>query len=100
MMSPDGKLWTFDIRKNVNWTTGDDFTAEDAKFSIERYISDDAKSPWAPGNRQTVDHIETPDMYTVLVYAKDPPYLFYPDSCTGTWMISKNYFDKVGQDTL
>ena len=100
MMSPDGKLWTFDIRKNVKWTTGDDFTAEDAKFSIERYISDDAKSPWAPGNRQTVDHVEAADTYTLKIYAKDPPYVFYPDVLTGTLMTSKTYFDKVGLDTF
>ncbi len=99
-MSPDGKLWTFNLRKGVKWTNGDDFTSDDVSFSIQRYISDDAKSAWSPLQRQTVDHIETPDPNTVLVYAKDPPYVFYPDALTGLWIIPKNYFEKVGLDTF
>jgi peptide/nickel transport system substrate-binding protein len=99
-MSPDGKLWTFNLRKGVKWSNGDDFTSEDVKFSIERYVSDASKSPWSPLHRQTVDRIETPDKSTVLVYAKDPPYVFYPDAVQGTAMIHKAYFDKVGLDTF
>jgi len=34
--------------------------------------------------------------YTVLVYAKDPPYVVYIDAVQGTGIMSKNYFDKVG----
>jgi len=51
-------------------------------------------------HRQTVDRIETPDKYTVLVYSKDPPYLFYPDAVQGTFIIHKDYFEKVGVDTF
>ena len=83
-MSPDGKLWTFNLRKGVKWSNGDEFTSDDVKFSFERYISDASKSAWSPLHRQTVDHIETPDKYTVQVYAKDPPYVFYPDAVQGT----------------
>ena len=97
-MSADGKLWTFNIRKGVKWTNGDELTADDAKFTIERYISDAAKSPWSPSSRQTVDHIELPDRYTLQIYAKDPPYVFYPDALTGTLIVSRKYFDSVGSD--
>ena len=83
-MSPDGKLWTFNLRKGVKWSNGDEFTSDDVKFNIERYVSDASPSAWSPLHRQTVDHVETPDKYTVLVYAKDPPYMFYPDAIQGT----------------
>src|SRR5579871_3595121 len=99
-MSPDGRLWTFNLRKGVKWSNGDDLTSDDVKFSFERFISDESKSPWSPLHRQTVDHIDTPDPYTVLVYAKDPPYVFYPDAVQGTAIIPKKYFEKVGADTF
>jgi peptide/nickel transport system substrate-binding protein len=95
-MSKDGRLWTFKLRKNVKFSNGDDFTSADAKFSIERFVSDQSKSAWSPMHRQTVDHVETPDAYTVQVSAKSPPYVFYADAIAGTTMISKNYFEKVG----
>jgi peptide/nickel transport system substrate-binding protein len=99
-MGADGKLWTINLRQNVKWTNGDEFTSADVKFSLERYISPEAKNPWSPSNRQTIDHIETPDKYTVNIYAKDPVYVFYPDALTGTLMHPKNYFEKVGLETF
>lgn len=99
-MSPDGKVWTFNLRKGVKWSNGDDLTSDDVKFSFQRFISDESKSPWSPLHRQTVDHIETPDPNTVMVYAKDPPYVFYPDAVQGTAIIPKKYFEQVGLDTF
>ena len=99
-MSPDGLTWTFNVRKGVEFTNGDDLTAEDVKFSIERYNSDAATSAWSPMHRQTVDSVEAVDAYTVRVHAKNPPYVFYPDAIAGTWIHPKKYFDQVGLDTF
>ena len=99
-MSPDGRLWTFNLRKGVKWSNGDEFTSDDVKFNIERYLSDASPSAWSPLHRQTVDHVEAPDKYTILVYAKDPPYMFYPDAIQGSLLIPKNYFEQVGSDAF
>src|SRR5215831_18585650 len=99
-MSEDGRQWTFNLRKGVKWTNGDDFTSADVKFSIERFVSDAAKSAWSPMHRQTVDQVETPDDYTVRVQAKAPPYVFYEDAVAGTAMINKKYFEKLGVDAF
>src|SRR5207237_6245777 len=58
------------------------------------------KSSWSPLHRQTVEHIETPDKYTLQVYAKDPPYVFYPDAVQGTAIVSKKYFEQVGPEAF
>jgi peptide/nickel transport system substrate-binding protein len=99
-MSQDGKVWTFTLRKGLKWHNGDEVTSDDIKYTFETYIADTTKSAWSPLHRQTVDHIETPDKYTALVYAKDPPYVFYPDAVYGTMLLPKNYIDKVGWDTF
>ncbi len=98
-MSPDGKVWTFNLRPGVKWQNGDDFTSADVKFSLERYISPDSQSAWAPMQRNTVDRIETPDNYTVVVDAKAVN-VFYGDFIVGALMTPKNYFEQVGADTF
>jgi peptide/nickel transport system substrate-binding protein len=99
-MSPDGLTWTFRIRQGVKWSNGEELTADDVKFSIERYVSDASTSAWSPMHRQTVDQVEAADTYTVKVHAKSPPYLFYPDAIAGTWIHPKKYFEQVGLDTF
>ncbi|MBV9894913.1 MAG: ABC transporter substrate-binding protein [Chloroflexi bacterium] len=99
-MSPDGLTWTFNIRKGVTFTNGDELTSDDVKFSIERYVSDASTSAWSPMHRQTVNQVDAVDKYTVKVQSKNPPYLFYPDAIAGTWIHPKKYFDQVGLDTF
>ena len=43
-VSDDGKVFTFKIRPGIKFVSGNELTAEDAEFSIERYVSLD-KSP-------------------------------------------------------
>lgn len=39
-IAPDGLSWTFHVRKGVKFHNGDDLTADDVKFSLERYTTD------------------------------------------------------------
>jgi peptide/nickel transport system substrate-binding protein len=97
-MSSDGLLWTFNLRKGVKWHNGDPFTSADVKFSLERFISPDAKNPWSPMQRQSIDHIEIPDDYTVKVFVKTP-YVFYAEALTGAQITPKKYFESVDLKT-
>lgn len=72
--SADFKTITFSIRKGVKWhnlppVSGRDFTADDAAFSLRRYMEADSS---ASGNYAQVESIEAPDRYTVIVKLKDP----------------------------
>ncbi|MER3448918.1 MAG: hypothetical protein C4315_03790 [Chloroflexota bacterium] len=72
-VSPDGKVYTFYLRRGVKFHHGKAFKAEDVKASFERII-------WPPQGVislrrdvfSAVDGIETPDDYTVKFILKRP----------------------------
>jgi peptide/nickel transport system substrate-binding protein len=79
-VSPDGREWTFFLRKNVKFHDGTPFNSEAVRFSIERQMP-----PQRPDNIAyasftfgMVDKILTPDPYTVKFLLKYPyaPFLY------------------------
>jgi len=64
---PDGKLYTFKLRKGVKFHDGEAFDASDVKFSFER-----AKAPGSTNKAKkavfdNISRIDTPDASTVIV---------------------------------
>ncbi len=95
--SPDGRVYEFVLRKGIRFHNGDPVTAEDVKFSFERY-----KGIYARNLRERVAAVETPDPGRVRFRLKQP----WPDFMTyyGTittgagWIVPKKYVEKVGED--
>ncbi|UOD34780.1 peptide-binding protein [Deferribacteraceae bacterium V6Fe1] len=68
-VSEDKKVITFNLKKGIKWHDGTPFTSEDVKFTYELIVDD--KTPTAyDSDFRIVDHIETPDNYTVKVFYK------------------------------
>jgi peptide/nickel transport system substrate-binding protein len=64
---PDGKVYTFKLKKGVKFHDGEPFSAADVKFSFER-----AKAPGSTNKAKkavfdNISRIDTPDPATVLV---------------------------------
>ena len=72
-VSPDGLVYEFVLRKGVRFHNGDPVTAEDAKFSFERYRGVSAKTL-----KDKVAAVETPDPGRVRFRLKQP----WPDFMT------------------
>ena len=45
-ISPDGKIYTFYLRKMIRFHHGEELTAEDVKFPLERLLDKDTNSPY------------------------------------------------------
>ncbi len=67
-IAADGRSWTYTVHKGIKFHNGEDLTADDVKFSLERYIAKDAIYAEL---RDIVERIEKVDDYTVRVYTKD-----------------------------
>src|SRR5712671_1547376 len=70
-LSPDGKLYTFKLRDDVQFCSGKKFTAADVIYSFKRLKDPDTKAPfaWRAGN---IKELRTPDPYTVEYELNEP----------------------------
>jgi peptide/nickel transport system substrate-binding protein len=73
-ISPDGKVYTFNLRKGVKFHDGSDLTSEAVKLSLERIVKVNKGPAWMFVDLW--DKIETPDPLTVVVTLKKPDATF------------------------
>ena len=95
--SKDGLAYDFVLRKGVRFHNGDPVTAEDVKFSFERY-----KGGGASTLKARVAGVDVVDPLRVRIRLKQPwPdfMTFYATPATGAaWIVPKKYVEKVGAD--
>jgi peptide/nickel transport system substrate-binding protein len=95
--APDGLSYEFVLRKGVKFHNGDPVTAEDVKFSFERY-----RGAAAASFKKRVVAVDVLDMYRVRFRLKQPwPdfMTFYGTPATGAgWIVPKKYVEKVGEE--
>ena len=68
-ISDDGLTYTFTLRPNVQFHSGNTMTAEDVRFSFERLRNLKDNPSWL---MDTVDHIEVVDDQTVKIVLTEP----------------------------
>ena len=95
--SKDGLSYDFKLRKGVKFHNGDPVTADDVKFTFERYRGASAK---LLKDRVKEVQVVAPDHVRVVLKAPWPDFMaFYGTSATGAaWIVPKKYIEKVGED--
>ncbi|MEM4488894.1 MAG: ABC transporter substrate-binding protein [Desulfurococcaceae archaeon] len=95
-ISKDGLTITFHLRKNITWSDGQPFTAQDVKVTYEGMLNPATGIP-ALADLKEIERIETPDNYTVVFHLKEPNALILAalgGYCTGG-IVPAHIFGKV-----
>jgi len=96
-VSPDGLVYEFVLRRGVRFHDGEPVTAEDVKFSFERY-----RGILSRALKERVAAVEIPDPGRVRFRLKQPwPdfMTYYGTRATGAgWIVPKKYVERVGDD--
>ncbi|HEX9557243.1 MAG TPA: ABC transporter substrate-binding protein, partial [Reyranella sp.] len=95
-VSPDGLTYEFVLRKGVRFHNGDPVTADDVKFSFDRY-----RGTAHDLLKQRVAGVETPDARHVRFQLKEPwpDFLTFYSTMTGAgWIVPRKYVEKVGDE--
>ena len=97
-VSPDGLVYTFNLRKDVKFCDGKPMKAEDVVYSLKRWINPETKSPvrWRAGK---VADIVAKDDYTVD-YKLSSPYseMLYQLTQSFAVIVDKDNVAKLGPD--
>jgi len=80
-ISPDGKTYTFHLRKGVEWQDGVPFTADDVVFTLAAIQNPDTRSPLAPSWQGVT--ATAPDPNTVVFSLPDPLSSFIDSTTVG-----------------
>jgi len=95
--STDGLTYEFKLRQGVTFHNGDPLTAEDVKFSLERY-----KGSSATLYKEKIKHIEIVNPHLVRLHLHEPwpdfmAFFGTPTTSAG-WIVPKKYLEQVGDD--
>ena len=89
--TPDGKVWTIQLRQGVKFHDGSDFNAEDVKFTIER-TQDQGIGHLKAQDFSVVESIDITDPHTVVITLKEVrPTFIYQMSDYNMAMLSSSY---------
>jgi peptide/nickel transport system substrate-binding protein len=96
-MSADGLVYDFVLRAGVRFHNGDPVTAEDVRFSFDRYKGGGAKLL-----KSKVKEVQVLDARRIRFVLREawPDFLtFYGTTATGAgWVVPRKYLEKVGDD--
>ena len=95
--SADGLAYDFKLREGLRFHNGDPFTADDVKFSFERYRGASSK---LLHDRVRGVQVVDPHRVRFVLHKPWPDFLvFYATPATGAaWIVPKKYIEKVGEE--
>jgi peptide/nickel transport system substrate-binding protein len=75
-VSRDGKTITYHLRRDAKWSDGVPFTSDDVRFSVD-VVRNPANNELTHLGFDQIDHVDTPDAYTIVFHMIRPYSGFY-----------------------
>jgi peptide/nickel transport system substrate-binding protein len=101
-ISADGKTYTFTVRQGVKFHNGDELTAEDVKFTLDRVFGPDMNTSKGAEIAGSIERVTVTGPYEVEVRLKQPKATFLllmsPLADGASAVVPKKYFEVVGKD--
>jgi len=97
--SPDGRTWTFHLRRGVQWQGGfGELTAEDVVFSLRKAAN--AQTSAFAADFRAFETVEAVDPYTVRIVLKEnvPSMLGILTNYSGGFIVSRRAVEQRGAD--
>lgn len=93
----DDLIWEFKLHEDVKFHNGDELTAEDVKFTLERVANDDSLAEHS--HYRQIEEVEVVDDYNFKIHTYEPePIMLNRLSRIGSGILPKDYVDEVGWD--
>ena len=103
-VSDDGLTFTFQLREGVKFHNGDDVTAEDVKFTLERLADPEASCFSCAQIARNLESVTVngPSEVEVKLLAPDLSFLtnMSPLDQNAGFIVPKNYIEQVGKDAF
>jgi ABC-type transport system substrate-binding protein len=90
-VSKDKRVFEFKLREGVKWQDGEDFTAEDVKFSYDVIYTDDYKAVQMRPFFDAIESVEVLDKYKVRFKVKDDYFQNF-DVAAGMTILPKHFY--------
>lgn len=97
-VSADGTVYTFHLRKNVQWHKNfGTLTSDDVRFSFERVLDPKTGSNYT-GQLAAISKIDTPDANTVVITLKAPNsgFMHKMTNLNQGWIVSRKAVTEMG----
>ncbi|WP_368653227.1 ABC transporter substrate-binding protein [Ornithinibacillus sp. 4-3] len=95
----DDTTWSFKLKEGVKFHNGDELTAEDVKFTLERVANDDTLREY--GNYKQIEEVQVKSDYEFDIITENPePILLNRLSRIGSGILPKDYIEAEGWDVF
>jgi peptide/nickel transport system substrate-binding protein len=98
--SPDPNTIDFKLRQGVTFHNGEPFNAASVKFSIDRLLDPELKSPLAGGWPKAFQSVEVIDDYTARFHLSEPDATIFDALALSGSMVPPQYYSQNSEDFL
>ena len=95
--SADGKVWTFNLRQNVKFHDGTEFTADDVKYTIDRILNPDTRSP-SRGLLAQIASVDAVDKHTVRITTRAAFTPILTNLAIAAYILPRGAHSRLGRD--